>query len=156
MRKLILPNLFFEDAAEMLKGGKSVMLSVGGESMLPFIRGGEDKIELIPYDASIELPLWCCAFYKWGDSYMVHRYVGMRDEMYRMMGDGNLFRIEEIVEDQIAGVLQYIYHPDGTVQNCLDDKWLKSGKMWYRLRRLRYFLLAGYKLFRPLSCPRKP
>ena len=155
MRKLIVPNSFFEDAAEVLRSGKPVKLSVGGESMLPFIRGGEDRIELIPYDASVELPLWCCVFYKWGDSYMVHRYVGLRGDIYRMMGDGNLCRVEEIAGNQIIGILQSIYHPDGTVENCLNGKWLKLGEIWYRLRRLRYFLLAGYKLFRPLSASSK-
>ena len=50
MRKLVVPNSFFFEAAETLREGRSVRLHVDGQSMYPFIHGGKDERQL--YDTS--------------------------------------------------------------------------------------------------------
>lgn len=146
MRKVIVPNVFFEEAAEALKQGKTVKIYADGQSMYPFIRGGADRVEIVPYNPSDELPLWCCPFFRWEGMYMIHRYVGKQGDRYRMMGDGNLYRIEEVGRDEIIGVLRYIYHADGMMQDCTEQRWLKRGEWWYRLRRIRRFLLPLFRV----------
>ncbi len=142
MRKITLPNKFFAEAAEELKRGRTAKLLVGGQSMYPFIRGGEDVVEVIPCPPEEELPIWCCPFYQWEGKYMIHRYIGRKNGLYLMLGDGNLARVEEVERADIIGVLKTIYHPDGTVQDCLDPHWLKKAEWWYKLRFARRWLLA--------------
>ena len=148
MRKLTVPNIFFAEAAEVLRGGTSVRLHVDGQSMYPFIHGGKDEIEVVPYDGKTPLEPWCCPFYQWEGNYMIHRFIGMNGEMCQMLGDGNLARIEEVPQREIIGILRTIYHPDGTEQDCRDARWLKRAQWWYRLRKLRRFLIPLFRLLR--------
>lgn len=148
MRKLVVPNSFFAEAAEALRNGQTVRLHVDGQSMYPFIHGGKDEIEVIPYDPQTPLEPWCCPFFQWGGNYMIHRYIGMNGDMCQMFGDGNIYRIEEVRKEDIAGILRTIYHPDGTQQDCRDEKWLKKAVWWYRLRKFRRFLIPLFRLCR--------
>lgn len=146
MRKLVVPNHFFAVAAESLRNGQTVRLHVDGQSMYPFIHGGKDEIEVVPYDGKTPLEPWCCPFYQWGGNYMIHRYIGMDGDKCRMLGDGNICRIEEVSRNEIVGILRTIYHPDGSIQDCRDKKWLKKAAWWYRLRKVRRFLIPLFRL----------
>ena len=148
MRKLVVPNSFFSEAAEALREGHSVRLHVDGQSMYPFIHGGKDEIEVVPYDGKSPLEPWCCPFYQWGGNYMIHRFIGMNGDMCRMLGDGNIYRIEELPPKDIIGILRTIYHPDGSTQDCRDPRWIKKAIWWYRLRKLRRFLLPLLRLLK--------
>ena len=146
MRKIVLSNGFFVEAAEALKQGQTVKLLVGGQSMYPFIRGGRDLVEVIPFSIEEELPAWSCPFYQWEGRYMIHRYIGHEGDEYLMMGDGNVVRIERVKREEIIGLLRYIYPPDGARQDCFDARWLKKAEWWYRLRFLRRWLLPIFKM----------
>ena len=146
MRKIIVPNSFFVEAAEALRKGHSVRLHVDGQSMYPFIHGGKDEIEVVPYDGTTPLEPWCCPFYQWGGNYMIHRFIGMKGDMCQMLGDGNVYRIEEVSKQEIIGILRTIYHPDGTQQDCRDKRWLKKAAWWYRLRKVRRFLIPLFRI----------
>lgn len=145
MRKLIVPNSFFAEAATVLRSGQSVRLHVDGQSMYPFIHGGKDDILVVPYDGVTPLEPWCCPFYQWEGNYMIHRYIGMKDGLCEMLGDGNIYRIEKVPQSEIVGILRTIYHPDGSEQDCRDPKWLRKAVWWYRLRKIRRFLLPLFK-----------
>lgn len=146
MRKLVVPNHFFAVAAELLRNGQTVRLHVDGQSMYPFIHGGKDEIEVVPYDGKTPLEPWCCPFYQWGGKYMIHRYIGMDGDKCRMLGDGNIYRIEEVSRNEIVGILRTIYHSDGSIQDCRDKKWLKKAAWWYRLRKVRRFIIPLFRL----------
>ena len=139
--KKVVPNIFLQEAAEILKSGQPVRLHIDGQSMYPFIRGGKDEVEVVPYDGVSALPLWCAAFYCWEGKYMIHRYIGTNEGKLLMMGDGNLVRIEAVDPTAVYGILSTIYHPDGSAQDCNEKAWLSRGKWWYRLRGIRRFLI---------------
>lgn len=145
MRRLVVGNEFLDEAAEALRNGQTVKVRIDGWSMYPFIRGGKDLVELEPCDADSELTAWCCPFYCWEGHYMVHRYIGREGDFCLMLGDGNLARVERVRRSEIIGLLRRIYHPDGSVQDCTDARWLRLGALWYRLRPFRRFLLAFIK-----------
>ena len=150
MRKIVVPNDFLSVAAEELRAGRSVRLHIDGQSMYPFLRGGADEVEVVPCPPG-ELPAWCCPFYCWEGKYMIHRYIGMEDGECVMLGDGNLVRRERVPRGEILGLLSRIWHPDGSVQDCSDPRWLRKARLWYRLRALRRFLIPAFRLFR-ISC----
>ena len=139
--KKVVPNIFLQEAARLLKDGKPVRLLIDGQSMFPFIRGGKDQVEIVPYDGASLLPLWSAVFFCWEGQYMIHRYVGTKDGKLLMMGDGNLVRIEVVEPTAVYGILSTIYHSDGSSQDCSDKTWLNRGKRWYRLRSIRRFLI---------------
>lgn len=141
VKRMVVQNQFLAEVARVLPEGCSVKVCINGESMYPFIRGGSDEVELLPYAASRPLQRWECALFEWKGCYMVHRCIEIRNGMYRMMGDGNLIQIEEVPEEALIGILNTIYHPDGTIQNCRDTRWLIRGRRWYRWRALRRFLI---------------
>ena len=147
MRRIVFQNHFFEEIAQLLQEGHPVRVRIDGESMHPFIVGGKDEVLLIPYDKKTPIELWSCIFYKWKGHYMIHRFVGLQDGQYCMMGDGNLVQIERIEESDILGILQTIYHADGSTQYCLGKKWLCQGRYWFKFRKLRRFLLPIYRKF---------
>lgn len=147
MRRIVFQNHFFEEIAQLLQEGNPVRVRIDGESMHPFIVGGKDEVLLIPYDKKTPIELWSCIFYKWKGHYMIHRFVGFQDSQYCMMGDGNLVQIERIEESDILGILQTIYHADGSTQYCLGKKWLCQGRYWFKFRKLRRFLLPIYRKF---------
>ena len=147
MRRIVFQNHFFEEIAQLLQEGNPVRVRIDGESMHPFIVGGKDEVLLIPYDKKTPIELWSCIFYKWKGHYMIHRFVGFQDSQYCMMGDGNLVQIERIEESDILGILQTIYHADGSIQDCLGKKWLCQGRYWFKFRKLPRFLLPIYRKF---------
>jgi len=147
MKIQVVQNRFLEGVAAILAEGRSVRVRIDGQSMYPFIRGAKDEVELVPYQQGSSLPLWTCVFFRWGESYVVHRYIGREDSLFCIMGDGNLVLVEKVEESAILGVLRTIYRPDGTVQDCRDPKWLRKGALWYRLRRFRRFLLPLFRRF---------
>ena len=148
MRKLVVPNSFFAEATEALRNGQSVRLHVDGQSMYPFIHGGKDEIEIVPYDGQSSLEPWSCPFYQWRGNYMIHRFIGMNGDLCQMLGDGNLYRIEEVPKKDIVGILRTIYHADGTKQDCRDARWIKKAILWYKLRKIRRFLLPILRMCR--------
>lgn len=146
MKKITLSNSFLAEAETILKEGRNVTLHIGGNSMYPFIIGGKDNVEIAPCPLGQELRLWTCLFYRWKGQYMIHRYVGREGSHLLMMGDGNLGRIERIRREDVLGILLSIHHPDGSLQDCLDEKWLRRGKQWFKLRLLRRWLIPLYRL----------
>ena len=145
MKTLVVQNQFLENVAALLEEGRMVRVRIGGRSMDPFIRGGKDEVELVPYVSGCDLPLWTCVFFRWKESYVVHRYIGREGDNFCFMGDGNLVQVEKVEEKNIIGILQTIYRPDGTKQDCRDSKWLRKGSLWYRYRCFRRFLLPLYR-----------
>ena len=77
---------------------------------------------------------------------MIHRYVGTEGDRCVMLGDGNLVRREYVRREEIIGLLHRIYRPDGSVQACTDQRWLRKGRLWYRLRPLRRILIPAFRL----------
>ncbi len=150
MRKIVVSNAFLEEVAVLLEEGQAVRVRIDGQSMFPFIKGGQDEVELVPYEIGSALPLWSVAFFKWHGNYIVHRFVGMQNDLFCMMGDGNLVQVEQIKENDIIGVLRFIYRSNGTCQDCSNSKWLMKGKKWYKMRRYRRYLLPLCRLIAKL------
>ncbi|MBQ8602051.1 MAG: S24/S26 family peptidase [Bacteroides sp.] len=148
MKQIIVwQNHYLAEVAKILSEGKTVKVRIDGNSMYPFIHSGVDEVELVSYNASHPLHQWECVFFEWRGHYMIHRYVGKKNENYLMMGDGNLAQIEEIEKQAIKGVLCAIWHMDGSRQDCYEKKWLLKGQYWYKLRKIRRCLIYILRMF---------
>lgn len=139
MCSITLPNSFFTVAASCLREGAKVHLTVLGESMYPFIHSG-DSIVLLPYHGE-DLPLYTAVFFQWEGSYMIHRIIKKESSMWHMQGDGNIYRVESLPPAEIIGVLVQYERPDGRAIDSTSDRWIRQGKLWYKLRPIRKYLL---------------
>ena len=143
--KLILPNEFLSVAEEELEEGRSVRLLADGASMNPFIHGGKDYAEIAPLDADADLELWQVYLFKYNGQYIIHRFIGKDGEIFRMLGDGNLWIEERVMREDVIGVLHKIHRPDGKSVVCTSEKWKRKGKLWNQLLPLRRYLLGVWR-----------
>lgn len=146
MRK-VKPNIFLAGVAELLSEGHSVKIRIDGMSMFPFIKGGKDEVELVPYQRNTVIPKGSGVFFRWKEQYMVHRLVKLDGGKFYMMGDGNLKQIEKVDDEDILGILQTIFRQDGSCIDCTGKQWRCRGLWWYRLRSIRRFLLPLFRRF---------
>ena len=141
--KIILPNSFLEIAEEELRAGRSIRLLADGTSMYPFIRGGKDEVEIVPVKKDTEPEMFSCYLCKWQDRYIIHRLIGKEGKDYIFQGDGNpASRIEKVNRENIIGLLIRIYSPGGDISDCRNPKWVRKGKIWFQLRKVRRIINA--------------
>lgn len=138
-------------AQELLAQGKSITLTVTGESMSPFLRHGRDQIRL---EAVTSPPKRgdMVFFWRQNGQYVMHRILRcLPDGSYALIGDG-----QQQVESPVAAQ-QIFAH---VTQVCRKGVWLDQRSFWWRffagpwltllplrptLRRLARWIPAGLK-----------
>lgn len=139
-----LSNLFLAEAETALLRGQTVRVRVAGESMLPFLRGAKDTIELVPV-ASEELRRGTVVLFRHNGSYVIHRIIACCEDHFVMQGDGNIIGHERAARNDIAGVLRYVKCSSGRTVDCRGWRWRLLSATWMRLRPVRRYLLAVYR-----------
>lgn len=139
-----LPNLFLAEAETALCQGRTVRIRVEGNSMLPFLRGAKDTIELAPV-APEALRRGGVVLFRHNGSYVIHRIVARCGDNFVMQGDGNIMGREQATLNDIAGVLRCIEYSSGRKVNCSGWRWWLLSETWMRLRPARRYLLAAYR-----------
>lgn len=71
-------------------------MTVKGYSMRPFLRSERDVVTLAPLAADAPLRRGMVVLFRQQGKHILHRYVGEREGLCVMKGDGN-YRIEEVV-----------------------------------------------------------
>lgn len=100
--KRVKNEILLREVTLLLSEGKKVKFRAKGESMRPFIRGGEDLLSIEPTE---ELRKGDVVLAKIGkDGYVVHRIRGIKGDRFVLMGDGNLYETEECERGDISGV----------------------------------------------------
>lgn len=131
------------EAIRLLEMGKRVVLPVSGRSMLPFIIGGKESVELVkanslkPYDVVLA----------WVDNthYVVHRIIKIEDGLFSLMGDGNLCGIEQCLITDIAAIAEFIVDNNGKHHYLYTPSRKLAASLWNRLLPVRRWLLAVYR-----------
>lgn len=129
MDKKELPS---EALLEKLREGKIVQLAPKGISMIPFIRGGQDKV-LVRKEEAVNVGDVVLVVYQ--DRMILHRVYAINGSRLTLMGDGNLQGTEEVELEEVLGKVLQIIKPDG--RYCKPKKaWL-----WRHVLPLRRYLL---------------
>ena len=129
------PNaLLLGEVERLLAEGRDVVLVPKGRSMLPFIRGGTDKVLLRKASAKElrvgDIVLACLA----EGQYVMHRIIAIADARITLMGDGNLHDTEMVEKNDVAGVVEIIT-PTGQHGKP------SHGWLWRKLLPIRKYLL---------------
>jgi len=130
---MILPNeVVLEEAGKLLEEGREVVLTPLGNSMLPFIHGGQDEVTL-KAKPHVEVGDIVLARLP-GPRYVLHRVVDRNRSLLTLMGDGNIRGTESCTRDDVMGTVTSINGvPPG------------DGMMWRYLRPFRRLILAVYR-----------
>lgn len=137
-------NKIIQEAVKLVEEGICVTLPVGGRSMLPFIIGGEDSVLLEkPQKSEIGdvVLAWVeeCRF-------VVHRIIAINGDEVTLMGDGNIRGVERCRLDDIKATVTYVVNKKGKRRNIKNRKYRWSSYVWRKLRPVRRYLLAIYKI----------
>ncbi|MBE6211917.1 MAG: hypothetical protein E7129_02100 [Rikenellaceae bacterium] len=121
----------FSIVRDTLLEGKSVRISVNGESMLPFFRSGS-TITLRPVKKE-DIRKYNVVMADAGHAFVVHRIIEVDDDMVTLLGDGNYIGTERVSPDKIYGVV-----------DC-SALHLFFAKIWLWLRPVRRYPLAIFR-----------
>ncbi|WP_286754132.1 MULTISPECIES: S24 family peptidase [Sphingobacterium] len=127
---------YFAEVQRILAEGKEVRIRIKGNSMLPFIQDG-DAVLLRAYQGE-RLALGCNVLAKDKDKFVFHRYVGKKNNLYILAGDGNLV-LREYVEATDIIAIAYMHYPQtGGEAVDINRHWPRlRGLGWYHIRLLR-------------------
>ena len=120
---------------ESLKEGKVIAIVPEGISMLPFIKGGEDRVFLLK-KARVEVGDIVLVEYK--GKRILHRVYAMDGEKITLMGDGNLEGTEQVTATEVLGTVIELVH-NGR-QRKPSKAWL-----WRKLLPCRRILLKLHR-----------
>ena len=138
------PNeVLLGEVDRMLAAGRDVVLVTRGRSMLPFIRGGVDKV-LLRKSPESQLKVGDIVLAHIEGRYVMHRIIALDGERMTLMGDGNLQGKEEGVRSEAVGKVVEIITPTGRHRKPT------SGRLWRRLLPIRKYLLKIYRKWHKL------
>lgn len=139
--KVTIPNeIMLPQVALMLAEGNSVIILTKGNSMLPFIVGDRDSVELA---ASPEYKTGDIVLAQVGDNrWVLHRLIGVSGEKVLLKGDGNLDGTEICALQDIAGAVRCIIRGNGRKVNVSSPSFVCRSRRWRKLPRTarRYML----------------
>lgn len=144
VNKVEIPNeLMLGEVSKMLDEGYKVTFTAKGNSMLPFIVGDRDSVELEkrpeyrPGDivlAKDSRGIW-----------ILHRYLSSDGETVTLKGDGNLVGTEKCAPADIVGAVDRIIKPHREV-DCGSAMFKKESAAWRRQPYIiRRVILAIYR-----------
>ena len=138
MKKMVVPNaILLAEADDLLSRGIEVVLMTKGNSMLPFIRGEKDSVNLKRFGAVNVGDIVLARIAP--DRYVLHRIFAIDGDAVTLMGDGNLVGVESCRLGDILGTVTEIIRPDGR------KKKVTSGALWRKLLPARRYLLWIYR-----------
>lgn len=140
---MIFPNhILIPEVERLVNEGICVTMRVKGNSMLPFIRGDRDSVEL---RKAKPLRVKSIVLARLADgSYVVHRIVKLSGDDVVLMGDGNLWGREHCKRtDVVAEVTQILRNGKTISCSCRSER--AKASIWMMLLSMRRYLLAIYK-----------
>ena len=140
----VLPNNeILADVIKLLNEGQRVTLPVKGNSMLPFIIGGVESVELVKPE-SVKVGDVVLAWIN-GNRYVVHRVIRIDGDRVQLMGDGNLGGDERCSLQEVSGRADYVIGKDGRKRYLYSPWRVRGSRLWWKLRPVRRIILGVYK-----------
>ncbi len=143
-RKVIVQNnKLLDDVANIVASGKQVILLTKGQSMLPFIVGGEDSVELSKIDSEICVgDILLAKLTTPTPHYIIHRVIKTDGDRITLMGDGNLIGSEECHRKDIVARITSIIKRNRRRINPNSKSQQRYAQIWQKLQPIRRYLLA--------------
>lgn len=136
-------NEIISEVIRLLETCPAVILPVKGYSMLPFIIGGQESVELVK-PQTIKVGDVVLAWIN-DSHYVVHRITSIDGDDVWLMGDGNLVGGEHCKCSEVAARADYVIGKNEK-RRYLYSKWrVRGSRLWWKLRPFRRIILAVYR-----------
>ena len=135
--------VIIRDAIRLVEEGMTVTFPVKGYSMLPFIIGGVESVDLV----RPEHPQVGDVVLAWVEQcrYVVHRIIRIEGDRVTLMGDGNVAGVEHCRLADVKALATHVVTPRGK-HHALYAPWrVKASRLWWRLLPVRRWILAVYR-----------
>ena len=131
------------NAIQLVNEGMRVTFPVKGNSMLPFIIGSRESVDLVKPDGL--QPGHVVLAWVEGCRYVVHRIIRIDGDRVTLMGDGNIAGVEHCRLDEVAALAVNVVPPGGK-HHPLYSAWrVRASRLWWRLLPVRRWILAVYR-----------
>ena len=143
MTHTISDNEIIQNAIALVNEGLRVTFPVKGYSMLPFIVGSKESVDLVKPE-HLEVGHVVLAWVE-GCRYVVHRIIGIEGEQVTLMGDGNIAGVEHCTLSDVAALAINVVTPQGKHHPLYAPWRIKASRLWWRLLPIRRWILAIYR-----------
>ena len=141
--KTLPTNEIIAGVIKVLETVPRVVLPVKGTSMLPFIIGDVDSVELVKTDR-VEVGDVILAWIN-GSRYVVHRVIKVDGDNVQLMGDGNLSGDEYCKISDVVAKAEYVVSPSGRRAYLYSPWRVRASRFWWKIKPLRRWILAVYR-----------
>lgn len=143
VHKVLPNNEILSELIKLVNEGQHVTLPVKGNSMLPFIIGGWESVELVKPEA-VAVGDVVLAWIN-GCRFVVHRIIRIDGDRIQLMGDGNLSGEEYCQIKDVKARAEYVINPKGKRRYLYTATRLCFSRLWRRLLPVRRWILAIYR-----------
>lgn len=136
--------LMMEEIRKLISEGRTVSLTVKGNSMNPFLVSLRDQMTLGPWKDE-DIRKGCVALVKdIRGNYLIHRIISREGNTVTLIGDGNVGLYEKAVTDEIIGIM-YSITRKGKVWKADDRMWKLYSWFWMLILPVRRWPLGLWR-----------
>ena len=143
VHKVLPNNEILRDLIQLVNEGQRVVLPVKGNSMLPFIIGGRESVELVKPE-TVAVGDVVLAWIN-GNRFVVHRIISINGNQVQLMGDGNITADEYCPLSDVKARAEYVIAPNGKRRYLYTPQRLRFSRFWSKLLPVRRWILAFYR-----------
>ena len=136
-------NEIIQSAIQLVREGLRVTFPVKGYSMLPFIIGGKESVDLVKPE-NLQVGHVVLAWVE-GCRYVVHRIIEIKGDQVVLMGDGNIAGVEHCMLSDVAALAINVVTPEGKHHSLYSPWRVKASRLWWHLLPVRRWILAIYR-----------
>ncbi len=137
-------SIMMEEIRTLISEGRTVSLTVKGNSMNPFLVNLRDQITLGPWKDG-DLKKGCVALVRdIRGNYLVHRIIRTDEKTVTLLGDGNIGFTETATYDNVIGIM-YSVTRKGRVWTSESLLWRFYSWSWMLLTPLRRWPLGLWR-----------
>ena len=141
--KILPNNEVIAGVINALESIPRVVLPVRGYSMLPFIIGDVNSVELVKPE-KVEVGDVVLAWIN-DCRYVVHRVIKVDGDNVQLMGDGNLGGDEHCKISDVAAKAEYVVSPNGKRKYLYSPGQIRASRLWWKIKPVRRWILAIYR-----------
>lgn len=136
-------NEIIHNAIDLVNEGMRVTFPVKGYSMLPFIIGSRESVDLVKPE-QIKVGDVVLAWVE-NCRYVIHRIIRIEGDQVTLMGDGNIAGVEHCLLKDVAAKAINVVTPGGKHHPLYNPWRIKASHLWWRLLPVRRWILAIYR-----------
>ena len=136
-------NDIIRNAISLVNEGMRVTFPVKGYSMLPFIIGGKESVDLVK-PAGLQVGNVVLAWVE-QRRYVVHRIIRIDGDAVTLMGDGNIAGVEHCLVGDVAALAVNVVTFTGRHLPLYSPWRCWASRLWWQLLPVRRWILAIYR-----------